>query len=93
MDNRYIAKLTGEIDGHTVVREFWDVVSAKVWLHGDGLAEFDDQTAFGEVRSADCELIWRKSGLQTPDRAKRNEAKDWNRFFARHNITPKSKKD
>jgi hypothetical protein len=89
---KYIAKLTGESDDHTVTREFGDGASAKAWLEGAGLAEFDDQTAHGEVRSADGNIIWQKSHLQTKDRASRNERADWNRFFARHNITPKSKK-
>ncbi len=88
----YVATLTGESDGHTVVREFGDIPSAVAWLQGVGLAEFDDQSACGEVRSSDGGVMWRRQNLQTPERADRDKTRDWSRFFARHNITFKRKK-
>lgn len=88
---KYVARLTGETDGHTIKRQFMDIASAKAWLQGDGLADFGDQAACGEVLSSDGNLVWRKSHLQTPDRADRNKTVDWRRLFARHNITFKRK--
>jgi hypothetical protein len=52
---KFVARLTGESDGYSVSREFADVPSAKAWLQGEGLAEFDDQAARGEVCSSDGE--------------------------------------
>jgi hypothetical protein len=89
--NKYVAKLTGESDGHIVVLEFGDFASAIAWMQGAGLADFEDQTACGEVRSTNGDVIWRKSNLQSVDRAARNEKVDWKRFFARHNFTFKDK--
>ena len=83
---KYTAKLTGESDGHTVVCQFDNAANAKAWLQGEGLADFDDQTACGEVRSDSGDIIWRKSRLQTADRAGRDQTAFWNRLFARVGI-------
>jgi hypothetical protein len=48
---KFIAKLIGESDGHTVVRHFDNAASAKAWLQGESLTDFDDQAACGEVHS------------------------------------------
>ena len=45
----FIAKLTGEADSHVVSREFEQERAAISWLVGVGLADFEDQTARGEV--------------------------------------------
>ena len=89
---KYVANLIGESDGHVVSREFGDVPSAIAWLKGAGLAEFEDQTTRGEVRSSDGDIKWQKSHLQTAELAERYKTLDWKRFFARHNITFKRKK-
>jgi hypothetical protein len=54
---KYVARLIGETDGYTVSHEFGDLRSAVAWLQGDGLAEFDDQAACGDVCSADGTTI------------------------------------
>jgi hypothetical protein len=90
---KYTAKLVGDSDGHTVVRQFDDVATAKDWLLGQGLADFDDQTACGEVCSAGGDIIWRKSHLQTSERSERDNRVFWNRLFARVNIDLGKKKD
>lgn len=87
---KFIAKLVGESDGHTVIREFGDKAAAIAWLQGAGLAEFEDQSASGEVQSVDG-LIWKKSNLQTKERARRDDTVRWRRFFARNNITPRKR--
>jgi len=68
---RHLATLSGELDGHTIQREFSALADATAWLQDDGLVEFDDQPACGEVRSSDGDLIWAKSHLQT------NEKTEW----------------
>lgn len=78
-----VAKLIGDSDAHTVVRRFDDAARAKAWLQGEGLADFDDQTASGELHSDGGDIIWRKSHLQAPDRAERDNRVFWNRLFAR----------
>jgi hypothetical protein len=83
---KFTAKLIGESDGYIVTREFADAARAKVWLQGEGLADFDDQTACGEIRSESGDMIWRKSHLQAPDRADRDEKAFWIRIFARANF-------
>jgi hypothetical protein len=80
---KYTAKLIGDSDGHTVVRQFDDAARAKTWLLGEGLADFDDQTACGELHSDGGDIVWRKSHLQAPDRAERDDRVFWNRLFAR----------
>ena len=70
---RFTAKLTGEIDGHTISREFTDASSAQAWLQGAGLSEFEDQPARGEVSSSDGCIVWAKSHLQTKEMA------DWDK--------------
>ena len=91
----YTAKLVGDSDGHTVVRQFDDAARAKAWLQGEGLASFDDQTASGEVRSDAGDIVWRKSDLQATERAERDDRVFWNRLFARVGIDlgKKGKKD
>jgi hypothetical protein len=80
---RFVAALTGESDGNVISREFIDPDHAITWLCGAGLADFEDQSATGEVRSDDGQVIWRKSNLQTEERADRDRRLWWNRFFAR----------
>jgi len=86
---KFIAKLTGESDGHTVVRHFDNAGSAKAWLQGDGLTDFDDQAACGEVHSESGEIVWRKSHLQTADRANRDSRAFSTHLLARVNLKPK----
>jgi hypothetical protein len=81
-----VAKLTGESDSHEVSREFADVAHAIQWLQGAGLADFDDQTAHGEV-SKDGEIVWAKSRLQTSESRARNEKRDATRLLASLNLT------
>ena len=59
----FIAKLTGEADSHVVSREFEQERAAISWLVGVGLADFEDQTARGEVWNGNT-LVWAKSNLQ-----------------------------
>jgi len=83
-----IAKLIGESDGHVLSREFGDEGRAIQWLQSAGLADFDDQTARGEVWR-DGEVIWTRSHLQTPEHREKNEKRDAHRFLARLGITDK----
>jgi hypothetical protein len=66
----YVAKLTGQRDGHVVSREFDDHLAAIAWLQGAGLAEFS-QCAIGEVYAEDGRLIWLKSHLQSMEQVER----------------------
>jgi hypothetical protein len=84
--SKYTAKLTGESDRHTVTKVFGDKASALAWLQGEGLADFDDQTACGEVISSDGHTIWTRARLQTPDIANRGEKVDSTRLLARYNL-------
>jgi hypothetical protein len=78
---RYTAKLTGESDGHIEARQFDDFERAKAWLQGEGLADFDDQFARGEILEAG-EIKWTKSSLQTSDHAERDGRAFWDRILA-----------
>jgi hypothetical protein len=79
---KFRAKLIGESDGHTVVREFDELHSAIGWLQREGLAEYEDQTARGEVQAEDGKVAWARSHLQTPERRDRNELLEANRMLA-----------
>lgn len=68
---KFVAILTGELDGHIVSREFTDQTSAISWLCGAGLADFDDQLATGEIQSREGRVIWHKSKLQTKEATKK----------------------
>jgi hypothetical protein len=70
----YRAILIGELDGHSIDREFSVAADAIAWVQGVGLSEFDDQPARGEVYSSNGELIWGKSNLQTKEQA------EWDQF-------------
>jgi hypothetical protein len=61
---KFIAKLTGEFDKHTNAREFDDVARAIAWLQAEGLSEFPDQPARGEVRTGGGSLVWARSHLR-----------------------------
>ena len=61
---KFIAKLTGEFDGHTHAREFREVTRAIAWLQAEGLSEFADQPARGEVRTGGGALVWARSHLR-----------------------------
>jgi hypothetical protein len=43
--SKFIARLTGESDGHIETCHFDNFAKAQAWLQGEGLHEFDDQTA------------------------------------------------
>ena len=88
---KYIAKLTGETDAHTVSREFDHEANAISWLRGPGLAEFDDQEARGEIFDASGRLVWTKPHLRTSDHAERESRRDAERFLARLNLAPKKR--
>ena len=79
---KFKAKLRGESDGHTVVRMFDQLPSAIAWLQGAGLAEYDDQTAHGEIQAEDGKVVWAKSHLQTAAQRERNERLDGQRLLA-----------
>lgn len=81
----FIARLTGEADGHVVSRQFAQEGDAIRWLQGAGLAEYDDQTALGEVLM-DGKTVWMKSGLQTPDQRQREIGRKAGQFLAQINF-------
>ena len=86
--SEYVAKLVGESDGHSVSRKFGDLASAKAWIQRGGLAEFDDQSAHGEV-SLNGDIVWARSHLQTPDQAERDQRVEGHRFpcpFSPHRL-------
>jgi len=66
---KFIAKLTGESDGYSAAREFIDFADAQAWLRGEGLLEFDDQTARGEIFLPNGEPVWLATHLQAVERA------------------------
>jgi hypothetical protein len=72
---KFVATLTGETDGHAVTREFTELNAAINWLQGEGLVDFDDQVARGEV-VLDRNVIWTKSHLQTKEQAARGAKAD-----------------
>ena len=86
-----VAKLIGESDGHVVSREFDDEGRAIQWLQGLGLADFDDQTARGEVWR-DGEVIWTRSHLETSEHREKNKKRDAQRLLARLGITDKGRR-
>ena len=80
---KFVAKLTGGSDGHTVSRSFESKTSAMAWLQGEGLAEFDDQEAHGEIFDADGHLVWMKSFLQSIEQQERERMRDYAYFRAK----------
>ena len=90
---KYVAKLIGEEDKHTVSREFQTRASAEEWLLGEGLAEFDDQTARGELFSSDGQLVWIRSDLKPPIQAARELARSGFEPYARRGRFHKLKKE
>ncbi len=86
---RFIAKLTGESDGYSAAREFNDLADAQAWLRDEGLREFDDQTARGEIFLPDGETVWFASRLRTVNRTKRDLKSAAVRFLARINLRPR----
>jgi hypothetical protein len=86
---KFIAKLTGELDGSYAAREFNDFVDAQTWLRGEGLREFDDQTARGEIFSANGKAVWFASHLRAVDRADRDRKSAAVRFLSRFNLRPR----
>jgi hypothetical protein len=86
---KFIAKLTGESDGYSAAREFNDFADAQAWLRGEGLREFDDQTARGEIFLPDGETVWSASHLRAVDRADRDRKSAAVRFLARFNLRPR----
>jgi hypothetical protein len=83
---KFIAKLTGESDGYSAAREFNDFPDAQAWLRGEGLREFDDQTARGEIFLSDGETICFASRLRAVDRVSRDRKSAAARFLARFNL-------
>lgn len=66
---RYVARLTGQLDGSVVSKDFEDRLAAITWLQGTGLGQFSDQCAVGEIYASDGRLIWIKSHLQSREQA------------------------
>jgi hypothetical protein len=73
---RFVAKLTGETDDHLVSRVFLSKASAIAWVLGDGLADFDDQEATGEVLDANGRVVWLRLHLQNVESADRERTRD-----------------
>ena len=86
---KFIAKLTGESDGYFAAREFSDFADAQAWLRGEGLRDFDDQTARGEIFVPGGETVWFASHLQAIDRADQERKSAAVRFLARFNLRPR----
>jgi hypothetical protein len=86
---KFIAKLTGESDGYFAAREFNDFADAQAWLRGEGLREFDDQTARGEIFLLDGEIVWTASHLQAIDRTDQDHKSAAVRFLARFSLRPR----
>jgi hypothetical protein len=87
--SRFIAKLTGESDGYSAAREFNNLADAQAWLCDEGLREFDDQTARGEIFLPDGETVWLASRLRAVTRTKRDLKSAAVRFLARFNLRPR----
>ena len=68
---KFIATLTGNIDAHVERREFEQFRDATAWCEGEGLREFSDQPATGEV-VCDGKSVWRKSQLGAAQLAERD---------------------
>lgn len=86
---KFIAKLTGESDGYSAAREFNDFADAQAWLRDEGLHEFDDQTARGEIFLSDGATVCFASRLRAVDRASRDHKSAAARFLARFNLRPR----
>lgn len=87
----FIAKLTGEADGHVVSREFEQEGAAISWLVGAGLADFEDQTARGEVWNGNT-VVWARLNLQTREQRDRNARREAARFLAKLNLSDKGRR-
>ncbi len=74
---RYRATLKGESDEWTVTKEFSSLADAKAWLLGEGLAEFDDQEATGDIVDPAGELVFMKPHLQTVEQEERETMRWW----------------
>lgn len=85
------ATLIGELDGYVVVREFSDRSAAVRWACGEGLKDFEDQTARGVVVEGHV-TVWERSHLQTAEQRQRNEQRDATRFLASLNLTDKGRR-
>jgi hypothetical protein len=83
---KFIAKLTGESDGYSAAREFDDFADAQAWVRGEGLGEFDDQNARGEIFLPDGETVWFASPLLGVDRANQDRKSAAVRFLAHLNL-------
>jgi hypothetical protein len=79
---RFRAILFGETDNHTVSREFSELAPAIAWLRGDGLEEYDDQTARGEVHEEERGVVWAQSHLQSAATSERDEKANAHRLLA-----------
>jgi len=78
---KFIAKLTGESDGYSAAREFNDFADAQAWLRGEGLLEFDDQTARGGIFLPNGEPVWLASHMHAVARADQDRKSAAVRFF------------
>jgi hypothetical protein len=85
----FTAKLIGETDAHTVSRLFDTLASAQAWVTREGLVDFADQTARGEIFSAQGLLVWTRSLLQTTEQAEREQRLDAHRLLAGFGLQPK----
>jgi hypothetical protein len=81
---KFLAKVTGEMDGYTVSREFAEKHQAVAWAQKGALSEFEDQPARGEVFSEDGHLEWQRGNLMTPSQA----TKERDRSLARSGLMP-----
>jgi hypothetical protein len=82
----FTAKLIGESDGLTISRTFAEKAHAITWLQGVGLADFEDQTARGEVYSSDGTVVWAKSHLQSAGGMERDQRLADHRLLAKVGI-------
>ena len=88
----YLAKLTGENDGHIHSREFGDGRAAIAWAQGDGLTAFPDQAARAEVSAPDGQIIWVGSQLQTKETAEWDERQPVRYILSKLGILDKYRK-
>jgi hypothetical protein len=90
-DAMFVARLTGEADGYVISREFEQEGAAVSWLQREGLAQFEDQTARGEVWNGNT-VVWARSNLQTREQRDRNARREAVRLLARLNLSDKGRR-
>jgi len=90
-DAMFVARLTGEADGYVISREFEHEGAAIAWLQREGLVQFEDQTARGEVWKGNT-VVWARSNLQTREQRDRNARREAIRLLARLNLSDKGRR-